>query len=300
VDLRTAEGAVWASVGVDPASVVEHRAGGVRVQEVGAGPPVLFVHGASNSGISWAPLVARLPGVRCLVVDRPGCGLSPALPSAFSGVDDLARFADGFVASVLDGLGVEVAAVVGTSLGGYLSLRAAAASPERVDGVVLFGWTVGAPMARLPLAMRLSAVPGLGRLTARVPPTRSGVRAILRQVGLRDALASGAFSDVMLDSYVALLRETDTMANETAVMAKVFSARRGTGAIRLDPATLGDVGQPVGWLWGRSDPFGGEEAAAAFTSSLPRCELTMVDGGHAVWIDDPSAAAAAVQHVVAS
>jgi pimeloyl-ACP methyl ester carboxylesterase len=28
----------------------------VRVQEIGSGPPALFLHGAPNSGSTWAPL----------------------------------------------------------------------------------------------------------------------------------------------------------------------------------------------------------------------------------------------------
>jgi pimeloyl-ACP methyl ester carboxylesterase len=121
------------------------------------------------------------------------------------------------------------------------------------------------------------------------------VRSILKQVGLRDALASGRFTDEMLDSYLALLRDTDTMANEASVMSKVFSARRGTAAISLSPDLLGSVRQPVRWLWGRSDPFGDEVTARAFVAPLPDVDLTMVDGGHAAWIDDPALAAREAQ-----
>lgn len=64
---------------------VEHRVDlarlgiNVRVMEVGEGPPAVFIHGATVAGPSWADLAARLPGVRCLLVDRPGCGRSEPL-----------------------------------------------------------------------------------------------------------------------------------------------------------------------------------------------------------------------------
>ena len=72
---REAEQRMWDSVGVAPAEHVlalERTGLTVRVQEAGNGPTLLFVHGASNSGVSWAQLVARLPEYRCVVLDRPG------------------------------------------------------------------------------------------------------------------------------------------------------------------------------------------------------------------------------------
>ena len=48
----------------------------VRVQEVGEGPLVLFIHGGPNSGSTWASLVEHIDGYRCIIVDRPGTGLS--------------------------------------------------------------------------------------------------------------------------------------------------------------------------------------------------------------------------------
>ncbi len=61
---RAAEGRLWNVVGARP---TERRLGlrrtgvTVRVQEVGSGPAVLFVHGVNTSGISWLghDLVAR-------------------------------------------------------------------------------------------------------------------------------------------------------------------------------------------------------------------------------------------------
>jgi hypothetical protein len=72
VRYREAERRLWESVGVTPTEQRLHlgRTGvTVRVQEVGQGPSVVFVHGASNCGTSWAPLVARLDGFRCVMLD---------------------------------------------------------------------------------------------------------------------------------------------------------------------------------------------------------------------------------------
>lgn len=91
VAYRRAEAAYWAAVGVAPQEEwLEVGSGGrLRVQVVGEGPPVLFLHGVNTSGTVWAPLAARLPGFRCLLVDRPGCGLSDPAAARH---DDVAAF----------------------------------------------------------------------------------------------------------------------------------------------------------------------------------------------------------------
>lgn len=93
--------------GAEPAErhlVVEHSGATARVQELGAGEPVVFVHGAPNGGTSWAALAARLEGFRCVIVDRPGCGLSPRGDVRHADMDELGTFADAFVVDVLDAM----------------------------------------------------------------------------------------------------------------------------------------------------------------------------------------------------
>src|SRR5688500_3300962 len=164
---RDAERRLWESVGMTPTEqrLQLGRTGTtVRIQEVGEGPAVVFVHGASNSGVSWAPLAARLHGFRCVLVDRPGCGLSDALVTGFADVERLGAFGDALIVDILDALELDRAHVVATSFGGYIALRAAAAHPDRIDRMLEFGWTVGAPLAVMPLVMRLASVPMFGRL----------------------------------------------------------------------------------------------------------------------------------------
>ena len=79
---RQAERNLWESVGAQPTErhVKLDRTGTtVRLQEVGDGPPVVFVHGASNAGTSWASLAARLDDFRCILVDRPGLRTQPTV-----------------------------------------------------------------------------------------------------------------------------------------------------------------------------------------------------------------------------
>src|SRR5690349_13099458 len=105
---RAAEARLWRSLGVEPGeSRVPLSALGtsVRVQQLGDGPPLLFVHGGSTSGTSWADLAAALPDRRCLLLDRPGTGLSET-PRAVPDIAELAAMADRLIPDVLDGLDI--------------------------------------------------------------------------------------------------------------------------------------------------------------------------------------------------
>lgn len=288
---REAERRLWDSIGVEPVERQVHldRLGlDVRVQEVGEGPAVLFVHGASNAGASWATLVAQLEGFRCVLLDRPGCGLSDPVGLRFDDVDEFGRYADALAVDVLDALDLPRAHLVGTSYGGYLVVRAAAAHPGRVDRLVTFGWSMGAPAIYTPMAMRLSSARWMGWLGARMPPTERAVRMILRQVGLGHALDSGGFSQVAVDWFRSLLRDTNTMGNELAAGPRIMTPIGGLNdSIVLPGSLLAKVQAPSLFLWGEDDPMGGAEVARAFVDQFPHAALEMMpNAGHAVWMDD--------------
>jgi pimeloyl-ACP methyl ester carboxylesterase len=289
---RAAEQRVWDEAGVTPEDHrVRLRTGEMlRVQESGSGAPILFVHGASNAGTSWAQLIAGLQGYRCITLDRPGCGLSePLRNTARRDIGAFEAHASSILADVLDALELDTAHVVATSFGGYFTFRGAAAHPDRFDRIVAFGWSVGAPMATTPFAMRLTALPGVGSVMARVPPTRGAVRAVLRQVGLAGALDSGRFTDVMLDWFHSVLRDTDTLRNELASTPPLISPWRGQDErILLTSDLRARVTRPVLFVWGADDPNGGEAIGRRFAEPFPDVTFEALPAaGHAPWIDEP-------------
>ncbi len=296
VRYRKAEQRLWESLGATPTErflQLDRTGVTVRVQEIGEGPPVLFVHGGSISGASWAPLVARLEGFRCVLLDRPGCGLSAPLLARFNDMERLGAFADALVVDVLDALRLERTHLVATSFGGYMAFHAAAAHPDRIDRMVEFGWPIGAPIGRVPLAMRLGAVPGAARLMTAIPPNPRAVRMILRSIGLREALEAGRISQEGLDWFLSLLRDTDTMRNELQAAPRIIHPVRGMNHRVLMPASLlARIEAPVHFLWGEKDPYGGAAIAREFVKRIPNAELELMPGaGHAVWMDDADHAA---------
>jgi 2-hydroxy-6-oxonona-2,4-dienedioate hydrolase len=203
---------------------------------------------------------------------------------------------------LLDALGLDRAHLVATSFGGYIALRTAAAHPDRIGHIVEFGWTVGAPIASVPLLMRVANVPIVGRLMAAVPPNERAVRALLRRIGLRQALASGRFPPEAVGCYLALLRDTNTMRNEVLMGPRLVFLFRGLNERLLLPADLlAKIHTPVYFLWGEQDPFGDPDIARHFVEQLPDAELELLPGaGHAVWIDDPDHAAATTRRFFGS
>lgn len=296
--LREAERRLWNSAGVAPAErFVRLPALGidVRVLELGPadGPPVLFVHGATGGGPTWVELARRLDGFRCLLLDRPGNCLSDPLPEPPREIDEIERYADGLIPDVLDGLGLPSAHVVSTSFGGYFALRAAAASPTRIDRMVEFSWMIGAPMAKVPIAMRIVAIPVVGRLTTRMRPNERIVTMLLRQVGLGRALDTGRFSPEALAWFVALFRETNTLRNDIGATPRVITPIGGLNErVLLTPELLGSIRAPTHFVWGADDPNGGADVAREFVAEIPSATLDVLDGaGHAPWIDRPDEAA---------
>lgn len=291
---RAAERRLWRSIGARPTERIIHleRIGvDVRLQEVGSGPPVLFIHGIATSGVSWAALAARATGFRCLILDRPGTGLSQPLTRSIDPTT-IAELSDVLVADVLDALELPSTHVVASSLGGYVALRSAAANPDRVERMVQFSWPVGAPTRALPILLRALSLPGFRRLFERLPRTERSIRILLERMGHGEKLLDGRISQREIDCYLALMLHTDTMRNELAPVPALMSPFRGLERLHLDDDVLARVVCPTLFVWGGGDPFGGEAVARALVDRLPNAELdVMPEAGHSPWLDDMDACA---------
>ena len=100
----------------------------------GRGEPLLVLHPEYGAG-NWHPYLDGLAArFRVLAPDHLGFGESER-PDWLEGIDDLVlHYID-----LLDALAVSRAAVLGTSLGGWIAAELAAAYPERVTRLVLVG-----------------------------------------------------------------------------------------------------------------------------------------------------------------
>jgi pimeloyl-ACP methyl ester carboxylesterase len=129
----------------------------VNTIDLGDGPPVVFVHGLGGSWQNWLeqlPVLAREH--RVVAMDLPGFGHSPMPPQEIS-IAGYARLLDG----LLDTLGIDAAAVVGNSMGGFIGAELAIAFPQRVERLVLVS-AAGLSTHNDPISVR--AMPTLVRL----------------------------------------------------------------------------------------------------------------------------------------
>lgn len=299
---REAERRWCASQGVTPTERRIHlrRLGAdVRVQEVGDGAPVLFIHGGPNSGSTWMQLVARVAGLRCLLLDRPGTGLSDPLPEPVTPTN-LATYASTLAVDVLDALGLDRAHLVVSSFGGLIGLYSAAAHPDRFLRTVQMACPALAPGMRTPVFMRLIMTPGLGRSIGALPPNPRAGRMVLRQIGHGASLDAGLIPEDFHDWYLALQRHTDTMEHERRMIAQLGSFLGMDRRLTIPTAVLSQVVSPTYFLWGEDDAFGGIETAERMVAAMPAAQLEMLPAaGHLPWIDDPDRAAKVVMsHLV--
>lgn len=294
---REAEARLFAHERVTPTEHRIHLARldvDVRIQEVGEGEPALFVHGGPNSGSTWMGLAARLAGLRCLILDRPGTGLSDPLPEPLR-ASGLIRYAEALPLDVLDALDIDRAHLVVSSFGGTVALYAGAASPERFDRVVQMACPGMAHGMRTPPFMRLIMTPGLGRLIGKLPPNEKAARMTLRQIGHRASLDAERIPEVFLDWYVALQRHTDTMEHEATMIAGAGGPLGFDPSLTIPDDVLTRVTAPTHFLWGEDDAFGGREVAERLVAKMPAATLEMLPAaGHLPWIDDPDHAARVV------
>lgn len=291
---RTVEQKLWRTFGKSPSERRVRLAGTgteIRIQEVGTGEPVILIHGGPNAGSTWAPLVEHLDGYRCLVVDRPGTGLSD---DYVIHATDLPRIGARFVADVLDALGIDRAHVIASSFGGHLALRSAAAHPDRFERMVQMASPAAVPGEQYPPFMRFIRSGLARRLLAVLPPNDRANRAIFRQLGHGASLDTGRIPDVVFEWYLALGRYTNTMRNDGEMIGREVLGQ--LSAVRLDEGLLASIRVPTLFLWGEDDGFGGLDNATRITRLMAAAELVaMPAAGHLPWLDDPVLAAATVR-----
>jgi pimeloyl-ACP methyl ester carboxylesterase len=293
---RAAEANLWNHYGKLPTErFIELPALGtrVRVQELGEGPPTLFIHGGPNAGSAFASLVSAIPSRKHLVLDRPGCGLSGPVDYDAMPIPELAV---AVVAATLDRLEVAQADLVASSFGGSWAMWFARAHPDRVSRLVLLGAPAFVPDMAVPGFVKMMQMPVLGSLIARMPPSVGGTKWVYRQMGHSKRVVEATIPDVYWQWGVRLMADTPTQSNDSEAMAR-FITRRGSQAdVEFTPDQLRSIEAPTLLYWGDADSFGGAGVARAAADLIPRTTLEIVPGaGHLPWLDGPDLAATAVR-----
>lgn len=106
----------------------------VNYVDIGEGEKVLvFIHGLSGSWQNWLENIPHFARThRVIAPDLPGFGMSE-MPREKISINGYARCVD----ALLDRLGIDCAAVVGNSMGGFTGAELAIEMPTRVEKLVL-------------------------------------------------------------------------------------------------------------------------------------------------------------------
>jgi pimeloyl-ACP methyl ester carboxylesterase len=254
----------------------------IHLRELGAGPPLLLVHGLMTTSYSYRyllePLAARF---RVLAPDLPGCGRSDK-PDVRYGPAALATF----LGELVDALGIRGCAAIGNSMGGYLCMRLALADPTAFSRLV----NIHSPAFP---ELRLRAL----KVALAVPGVAAGLAAWVRRDPRRWVHANVHYWDEGLKS----LEEAEAYG---APLATVEGARAFTRFLRdtMDPAGLAEFaaalearkaqGQafpiPLCLIYARRDPMVPPSVGARLAPLIPGAELHWLEeSSHFAHVDTP-------------
>jgi pimeloyl-ACP methyl ester carboxylesterase len=253
----------------------------------GEGPPLVLVHGLGGTIENWGalapPLAARH---RVVVPDLPGHGGSELLSEARN-VDALAEA----VLGVTDAEDVRDAVWIGHSLGGVVSLRAAALRPDAVRGIVLAAAAgIGSASRAAQVTLGVLGVAKPGRLIAphrhAWAHSRLGRRAAFGWWGVADP---DALDPELAEAFLlGPANHTDTRQAGRALLAS-------------DPRTeLDRVMCPCLCLWGASDNWVRVDDGIEYARRLGAPLRTIAGCGHLLIGERPDICLAAIREFVAS
>jgi pimeloyl-ACP methyl ester carboxylesterase len=235
------------------------------VADLGAGPPVVLLHGLGGSIYDWRHLIRPLAEThRVIAVDLLGAGESDMPPDEDYSVAAQARRVKG----ILDHLGIARASIVGNSYGGGISLRVAQDWPERVDRLVLIDSICYAE--NIPTYVTLAKAP-CATCVAKTIPLGKTTRWVLR----RDQGTIGRIPESELDVYVQELRAPGRRD------AIVYTVRAIVPTDTTEfQSRLKSVRAPALLLWGKDDRTVPVELGRRLAKDLPDARLVELDAGH--------------------
>jgi abhydrolase domain-containing protein 6 len=240
--------------------------------EQGSGPSVVIVHGVGGHKEDWAGVAAALSDTHHVIaIDMLGFG-----ESSKTGDDLSMPVQAAALAALLDAKGIKITALVGNSVGGWVTATFAATYPKWTDKLVLID------------------VAGFEAMFEGEPPanfdpdTVEEQRALLRVVAPNAADIPGV-AEQAFESYVA--------TGEKAIAAvwgqSLYSSPRLEALLaKITASTL--------VLWGADDTLFPSVLGDVFAGQIATAQSALIAGaGHFPHMDNPDATIAAIRSFLA-
>ncbi|HEY4427454.1 MAG TPA: alpha/beta fold hydrolase [Solirubrobacteraceae bacterium] len=273
----------WVTVEGRPVNVIELGPGDVGAggaRQAAAEQTLVFVHGLSGSWQNWLEQLPVLAAEhRVVALDLPGFGHSP-MPEGEISIAGYARILD----ALMGELGIEAAAVVGNSMGGFIGAELAIAFPARVERLVLVS-AAGLSTHNEPRTVR--AMPALRRLNRVLAMSAATVASRSDAVVRRPRLRAAALDLVV--------------AHPTRVPAALAAEQvRGAGkpgflqaleaVIDYDVRDrLPEIACPTLIVWGARDRLISVRDADVFEELIPDArKVVYEDTGHMAMLERPA------------
>jgi len=247
------------------------------VQEAGPanGPIAILIHGWSSSSFTWAPILPELSKrYRCIAIDLPGFGRSPA-PAEKPTIAGYAELIAQMIIK-LNGDQDRAVLVMGHSMGGQIATTLALRYPVLVDKLVLLNPALSGRLStRVNLLMR-----------PHVMAERYRFLEWLLYVAAKTPLD---YTDFLLKP--SNFAERAKVSEQAYATIRADARRRGQGQVRAAcfvamqkgdlRGQLGRVEPPTLVLWGAEDNIVPLRDAGAVAEEWPKADLRLIpNAGH--------------------
>lgn len=233
----------------------------------GTAPPLILIHGAGGSRLSWPPEIRRMGGVEVFALDLPGHGDSPGGPET-----SVEAYAAGVI-RWMEEQNVSKAVIAGHSMGGAITLTMALSMPDKVAGIVLV--STGGKLRVHPDILALTADDEKFQTAAEIVTSWSfseGSNPRLRELAL------------------------DRLKETSAEVANAdYNACDGFDLMDR----VGDISVPALVICGEEDRMTPVKYSRYLNENITHAELIMVPGaGHMVTLEKPGTVAEAIRGFV--
>lgn len=256
---------------------VEVEGARVNYVELGSGDgiPVVFVHGLSGSWQNWLENIPHFAREhRVVALDLPGFGHSP-MPAWEISIERYGRLLHDFC----EALGVRDCAVVGNSMGGFISAEAASAEPGRFEKLVLVS-AAGVSHVRM---RRQPAETAARMATAAAPLLLKLQERGMRRPRIRQAIFKGLFQHPEALRRELLLEQFQNGAGRPGFLPALQGL---VGYDILDQLT--EVEVPTLIVWGRNDRVVPPQDAVGYGQRLRNSQTVIFDDtGHLPQLERP-------------